>query len=237
MISNERCHLEVLAEENNLPFFSVRQNSITINSEYFTDPVFRRLVGIFENESQERQTEAVISFLDRVCFLCKECLPRTTSTHPRIEIRRIGYNYQPDAPLFETKVIKANKEQNLGTVCLVDDYKPLLDNMGEYLSDHGFRAVAVYVPQRAGVASDLENRLLAQEIMDHNPDILISDKGLGRFSGISLIQSVRQLSEDRIRTVMITGEPETRETHKVADFFIEKPVGIKDINDILGIEN
>lgn len=73
--------------------------------------------------------------------------------------------------------------------------------------------------------------------MDHEPDVLISDKGLGCFSGIALIDKVRQLSEDRIRTVMITGEPETRETHQVAHLLIEKPILIRDINNALGIEN
>lgn len=161
MISNERCHLEVLAEENNLPFLSVRPDLITFNSKYFTDPVFRKFADISDIVDKNRQIEAVIRFITKVCSSCDECVSQIIATHPRIEIKRIGYNYQPDVPLFEARVIRSKKEQHRGTVCLVEDHKPLLDYMGEYLADRGFRTVVVYVPPGSGVVSDMENRLLA----------------------------------------------------------------------------
>lgn len=73
--------------------------------------------------------------------------------------------------------------------------------------------------------------------MDYRPEFLISDKGLGYFSGISLIEQVKQALEEQVKTIMVTGEFDTRETHRVADCFIEKPLRIEDINNALGIEN
>ena len=63
-------------------------------------------------------------------------------------------------------------------------------------------------------------RALRGTIESFRPDVVVADKGLGLIDGIDLIQSVRDMG---IRTIMYTGEIQTAETKKVADWFVVKP--------------
>lgn len=71
---------------------------------------------------------------------------------------------------------------------------------------------------------------LSRQIIEWGPDWLISDKGLGFVDGIELI---KQCKEAGIRTIMLTGEIQTAETRKVADYFLIKPTSYKQILEIL----
>ena len=126
------------------------------------------------------------------------------------------------APLLGLDFLEAPK------VLIVDDRSLGLSSTASVLSQAGFRPVGClinpdYSPTPGtdwGSRSWLYERNLASQIFQSNrPVAAVCDKGLGRTDGIEFCRALNELTP----TIMLTGEPQTRETHRVGSAYFEKP--------------
>lgn len=111
-------------------------------------------------------------------------------------------------------------ENPVATIAVVEDLPQNIDSLKPQLNKNGYTLIGVYVDPDYQ-PTDMQQRVLARDIIDLGVDLAICDKGLGYTDGIGL---VLRLKEAEVPTIMLTGERETRETHRVADRFIVKPI-------------
>lgn len=157
------------------------------------------------------------------CSSCDNCTPYITSDYPDLRIKRKGFSYTESRPAFEIKGRYEGKNTTK-TVVIVDDDESI-DTLAMGLAGFGLTVVAVQVHRNAE-ANLITQRALAALVEAQHPDCVVSDKGLGYLSGIELIEYLKEVG---IFTFMLTGERQTDETRRVADYFLEKPMRISDL--------
>lgn len=163
-------------------------------------------------------------YIEEICKQCSLCTPLVKKRSNSVfELER--QNYTPRIverkPLYLTEDYLPPKEvDTLRRVCIVEDNDPV--QLSKFLAEEG-SYIRTFLINRTVQNTLIGTNELIKAIMDFRPDCLICDKGLGDLSGIRVISRIREKSPD-IKTIMMTGEPDTRETHNVAHILLEKPV-------------
>ena len=119
-------------------------------------------------------------------------------------------------------------------VGIVDDARRDIEGIGELLTvmrpkvrPIGFLINGYVQP------GEMQQRAGATIIRQHSLDAFIVDKGLGYFNSFDLI---RELRDEGFPTIMNTAEPGTRESHRVADRYVEKHGDPQDLlNTVAGL--
>lgn len=101
---------------------------------------------------------------------------------------------------------------------VVDDRSGGLMRMQHVALKAGFRPRLIWVNSRKQ-ASPVHINAIAREVTYGTAGAVV-DKGLGLIDGIELCRQIA----DIVPTIMLTGEPNTRETHRVAQGYIERPI-------------
>lgn len=221
------CKLEDLSRLVGEPVFSIQGEVLTFNPHYFDNPNFLFHTRIDEGIPSDDFEFAyqLRRFVQKTCSYCKLCQPRFIDQgRSKYLIERRDYGLDNFAPGFEISLYNQEGKPN-AVVCVIDDEESIVSSIANFLKENGIKAYAFLIYTNRITASPFETTALAQQIVDNHPDVIFCDKGLGSsYSGIEVIRKVREFSEDRIKTVMMTGEPDTRETHNVAHHLLLKPV-------------
>lgn len=202
------------SEDNLAEMSSVHDGKIVIN--YNLKPGFVDKVRYFYTFPE--------NYIEEICKQCSLCAPLIERRSNSVfELER--QNYTPGIverkPLYLTEdYLPPEGVDTLRRVCVVEDNDPV--QLSELLAKKG-SYVRTFLISRTVQNTLIGTNELINAIMDFGPDYLICDKGLGDLSGIEVISRIREQSDD-IKTIMITGEPDTRETHDVAHILFEKPV-------------
>ncbi len=110
---------------------------------------------------------------------------------------------------------------NAPIIAYVDDQGDWLNSVINVSLDYGFVPHLYLVNSWLNPTDRKIEELYAKKILKpENLVAVVCDKSMGFVDGIALNRSLSQ----EIFTIMLTGEPETRETHRVAHKYIEKPV-------------
>lgn len=214
----EKCTFERVAADLGIDFISIKrglpdQNQIVLN------PNYTQRVGM----STEEQ-------LKGICLRCNLCRPEIHQDGKGFRIDR--HNFIPDLPPNKRPLARFTNfppkgETNGMKVALVEDFNESAE--AEWLSRQGFDVLYVHVDAHVPT-TEIASYTLFQKIIDWGPDWVIADKGLGYVNGLELI--IRS-KEAGIGTIMQTGEIQTNETRKLADFFLEKPFTTDELLEIL----
>lgn len=221
------CELEKLSDSTE-PFLSIRDEDLVFNPTYNSWLAYILSKG---NNCGSLKREQLVEF----CGECGKCSPEIKVVRGSYRIRR--FYYHPDTDRKDDRGYKIipiesseNDDQSMRVVIL-DDYGNTAEKMAEILSNRGFRCFAIKVNRNKNVNEELQNEF-EEVVLALSPDWVISDKGLGMFNSFELLKRAK---EKGIKTFMITGEPGTSAIHMVADQYMEKPIGIKEITEIVEI--
>jgi hypothetical protein len=230
MPEQERCKYEQISIDHKFPIISVKGNELVFNPGYFDDPLFISLIGDIKTNNN-LDLNKFKNALDRICTTCGKCRPWVD--YKRQRLNRFNYSYDSENPnLFEIRQYDPDTKSK-GRYVFIDDLDGESDAMAHYYCRAGFTCFAIQMIPHGNQSNKKEDMIFAQTVIDLKPDIVITDKGLGYFSGIKLITILRSLS-DKIITVLVTGEWNTSETDQVAHFYIEKPYRVvENLNKIL----
>jgi len=207
--------VERVAHDSGVDFISIKAQPGGESQLVLNPRVFPRVNEYLKGYGGSRVSRR---YLKHICKQCEGCSPTIVEDGEGFRINRKGYSFdETRKPLFVAKKLQA---ESVGThtrrVYIVDDQYTQI--MAEALAwDHHVLMVHV----NSYVDPDFAKlRALRGTIESFRPDVVVADKGLGLIDGIDLIQSVRDMG---IRTIMYTGEIQTAETKKVADWFVVKP--------------
>ncbi|MBI2338519.1 hypothetical protein HYU95_05045 [Candidatus Daviesbacteria bacterium] len=213
----ERCWYEERVEQTGIPFISIK-NCTDLSTLVFNPKSYEGDIAQFIFPGCDQVTKKI---LEKICSNCNLCQPEIErEKNAGFRIYRHYYNrYENEGiPLAEFYHLMPDGGKRRGVkVAFVDDMDPT--RWAEILVLDGFEMLCVSVNANVR-AREIDFRKLCQKIIEWEPDWLVSDKGLGFVDGVELI---KQCKEAGIRTVMLTGEIQTAETRKVADFFLTKP--------------
>ncbi len=238
---NPRCAIEGIADKLPVPLVSVKGNELVFTTASYENPAFQVYTGIDSSSDANRERQ-LRTFIHDTCGICNLCSPRVFSPNGSdVRVERVGYSFEPNTneifPYESTTLRPEGKSR--GRACVLDDHKELGLHLGQILVEHGFIADVFRTFSKTGAdgvalgSSDFETMYFVDIILERAPDIVISDKGLGYFDGIDIIENIRIRTEDAVETVLLTGEEQTRETHKVARHFLTKPVTSEELTRIL----
>lgn len=134
-----------------------------------------------------------------------------------------------NGPFFKMFRHEARERASRITIGIIDDGLDIIQSLQRMLGTYGYDTLGFHInSDRSLMGGQLNTAAL--EIAGHGIGLAICDKGIGQTSGIDLILA---LKEEGIPTVMLTGEPNTRETHKVADRYLEKPVFAEELLPVI----
>lgn len=128
---------------------------------------------------------------------------------------------------FPYKYLSPRTKSKDTVVAIIDDEHSITGGLQYGLTERGYETVGFFVDRDAMVPDEYMG-LLAQYVANTGAQGAVVDKGLGYTSGIELIKALRELG---LLTIMLTGEPGTRETHRVAHRYVEKAEPTKKIYD------
>lgn len=160
----------------------------------------------------------ILKAAQSICNDCGACDPIINKVKHGIEIKRVGYKFEPINKKPFLEVIKYKAEgKSRGNITVVDDSEDA-SQLAEHVCTLGFNSYGIWVNRYLGYSHRTQNDSF-NAIMKTKPHLLICDKGLGYHDGIKILSSFG----DRCITIMYTGEPDTRETHQVAHHLVVKP--------------
>lgn len=221
----ERCVYELFEIRQNIDLLSKKGDELVFN------PAYNTVLAHYLKSNTLR-----LHNLTDVCNACGLCTPTIVQTEVGFRITRA--NYQPNLqelrkPMYAiTNFLpeKGIKQKNI-RVTIVDDRQP--QELAEWLARKGYNSTAVWVNQNWNAKPDTQEQIV-NAILQTGPHIVVCDKGLGFFDGIEIITAIRGYG---VKTIMYTGEPDTRETHRVADAFVEKTLSIDELlNTVRSLE-
>lgn len=241
MNEERRCAIENISERSLHPFVSIKNNKdpseLVINPNFYADIDWRAEAMGF-HQVDDRWFEAI-------CAKCSLCMPTIEVDLEATVLENGSYRY--GLRIYRHKFLQENivrplyvaqthmlynknrlPDQNRTRVCCIDDEKI---NWKGTFKNTDTDVLAIWVDPNVR-STPLQAKALTDEIVQWNPDWLISDKGLGFVDGIELILRCKEAG---IRTIMLTGEIQTDETRRVADVFLEKPTDSKVFLDIMHI--
>ena len=209
------CRIESLQSLSGVSFISIKserqgKSELVLNPRMFPS-VNPFLLGYYGYE------ELTETSLRLICRSCKGCHPQIRPDGDGFRVRREGYWFgEENIPLFTHHRFPSEEPGDYTRrVCVIDDVDPT--GLSEFLSmRHLVESIRIDPHAQADRIS--VNQLL-EHIRQFHPDWAVCDKGLGDVDGIELILHMK---EEGIRTIMNTGEIQTRETHYVADVFLPK---------------
>lgn len=230
---DRECKIEQFSRENKLHLLSIRGDHLVFNPAFLFSKDFTSTAGINPQSNVRYEAER---FLRKTCRSCNLCSPSFDFSPTSPRITREGYHPEISAEMPEItfREFKPMTDPNGKTICTIDDDPDCAENMALVFSYVGYHAYGITPGHRGIVASKTEISAFAQMVLDKSPDVVVSDKGLGWIDGIELLEQIG-LKKDSVITVMLTGEWQTRETHRKARLFFTKPVNPDTL--IEGIEN
>jgi hypothetical protein len=241
MNEERRCAIENISERSLHPFVSIKNNKdpseLVINPNGYADIDWRAEAMGF-HQADDRWFEAI-------CAECTLCMPTieidrearaSIDGYTRYGLRIYRHKFLQENIVRSLYVVQThalyNKNQlsgeNRTRVCCIDDDKLSWEVP---FNNTNTDVLAIWVDPNVR-CTPLQAKALTDEIVQWNPDWLISDKGLGFVDGIELILRCKEAG---IRTIMLTGEIQTDETRRVADVFLKKPVESEVFLDIMHI--
>lgn len=92
--------------------------------------------------------------------------------------------------------------------------------VGRFLHNSGYTPIGVHINSIGHLGrGDIEDFAL-RILGDTDGHLVMCDKGLAKIDGIEVTRYLSTL----VPTILVTGEPQTRETHRVGHVYIEKPL-------------
>jgi CheY-like chemotaxis protein len=237
---NSSCFFEYNTEARR--YFSAKKggNLFLANGLILSHPGFRFLAGI-DSDSLGMASNQAVRFMWDSCKLCGLCQPLFKDTESGILIERREYRVsspEKPVPLYEAASFVPTGQPR-GKVCLIEDDQSIGQFLGNALSEQGYEVHFFWtIPQmREGGAecSPAQEQAFIRDILQRNPDVVISDMTLGGiFNSFAVLSTIKENADSAITTVMLSGGVHnTAESRGAADHYLTKPITSRGLLDFL----